>query len=128
MSLIAIGTKPIAHGSLGLAAYLADGPTATRRGEWHTLRLCLLVLAESPPLPRWHGLRIGPQASLRRTSLLLSHSELLVIRVFDIVLRESCSDDSLIDLCAALRDVTEGTLVSIQPKVFDIDRLAKDQL
>ena len=42
--------------------------------------------------PGRYGLRIGPQASLSRTSLLLSLSELSVIRVFDIVPRESCRD------------------------------------
>ena len=39
-----------------------------------------------------------------------------------------CRDDSLINLCATLCDVAQGTLVPIQPKVFDIDRLAEDQL
>ena len=36
--------------------------------------------------------------------------------------------DGLINLCATLCDVTKGTLVVVQPQVFHINRLAKDQL
>ena len=64
------------------------------------IRPRLLLFTEPTPVPGWHGLRISPQASLGSASLLLSISELLVIRVFDIVPGHPRSDDGLIDLGA----------------------------
>jgi len=64
------------------------------------IRPRLLLFTEPTPVPGWHGLRISPQASLGSGSLLLGISELLVIRVFDIVPGHPRSDDCFIDLGA----------------------------